>query len=160
MAFQIGEEVIHLNHGLGKISDIEEKMVHGETVSCYVFQTPSLTVWVPIDAEDRHNLRAPKSKKEFRKLFSVLQSPIEPLSEDHLKRKKQLSQLMNEGQLRSICRIVRDLTGFGKDKDIKLSDVDKSILERATNSLLVEWVYSLSVPLPHAQEKMAELLNS
>ena len=158
MAFQIGDKVIHLNHGLGEIADIEEKLVHGETVSCYVFKSPSLTVWVPISTDIRNNLREPKSQREFKKHISILKKPTEQLSEDHLQRKKQLTQLMNEGQLKSICRIVRDLSDLGKD--VKLSDADKSILDRATNSLLVEWVYTQSVPLPHAQEKMAELISS
>ena len=157
MTFQIGEKVIHLNHGLGEIVDIEERKVHGENVRCYVFKSPSLTIWVPVTVETQNNLRAPTSKREFYKHVSVLKDSIEPLSEDHLQRKTQLTQLMNEGQLKSICRIIRDLSVFGRD--VKLSDADKSILDRAKNSLLVEWVYTQSVPLPHAQEKMAELIS-
>ncbi len=155
MDFNIGDEVIHLVHGLGEIENIEDKTVHDHIASCYVFRTPSLTVWVPV--EDQHSLRAPKSKSEFEKLISVLQSPNEPLPEDHLKRKKQLLELVKDGQLTSICRVVRDLSEFSNT--IKLNDSDKSILDRAINSLLVEWMYSLSVPLPQAQKKMAEFLS-
>ncbi len=158
MDFQIGDKAIHFTHGLGEIENIEEKTVHDQVVSCYVFRTPSLTAWVPVDAEDRQNLRAPKSKREFKKMFLTLQSPNEPLPDDHVKRKKQLLELLKDGQIKSICRVVRDLSDYSNT--IKLNDVDKSILDRAINSLLVEWVYSLSVPLPQAQEKMAEFLSS
>ncbi len=158
MVFEVGDKAIHLVHGLGEIVKIEDKTVHDHMVSCYVFQTSSLTVWVPVDVENQHNLRAPKSKREFEDLFTVLQSPNEPLPEDHLKRKKQLLELLKDGQLKSICRVVRDLSDHSNK--IKLNDVDKAILDRAINSLLVEWMYSHSVPLPEAQEKMAEFLNS
>ena len=79
MIFQIGEKVIHVNHGIGDIVKIEDKIVHDCNVSCYVVRTPTLTVWVPIDDGDRHSLRAPISKHEFKKLFSILRDPIETL---------------------------------------------------------------------------------
>jgi RNA polymerase-interacting CarD/CdnL/TRCF family regulator len=158
MVFKIGDKVIHLNHGLGEIVEIEDKMIHDHIVSCYVFRTPHLTTWVPIDTVDRHNLRLPKSKREFKDLSSVLQSPNEPLPEDHLERKKHLLELMNDGQLNSICRVVRALSDLGNNT--KLNEMDKSILERAKNSLLVEWMFSLSVTLSQAQHQMAELLDS
>ena len=158
MIFKIGEKVIHLNHGIGDIVDIEDKMVRDRNVSCYVVRTPSLTVWVPVDNGDRHSLRAPTSKREFENLFSVLRGPIEPLPEDRLERKKQLLELLKSGELNSICRVVRDLSSFGHERT--LSEEDKSTLRRAKDSLLAEWVFSLSVPLPQATQKMEELLNS
>ena len=158
MSFQIGEKVIHVNHGIGDIVKIEDKIVHDRNVSCYVVRTPTLTVWVPIDAGDRHSLRAPTSKRAFKKLFSVLRGPNEPLPEDRLERKKQLLELLKSGQLKSICRVVRDLSSFGYERT--LSEEDKSTLRRAKDSLLAEWVFSLSVPLPQASQTMDELLNS
>ncbi len=156
MDFNSGDKAIHLVHGLGYIADIEDKTVHDHIVSCYVFQTPSLTVWVPV--EDQHNLRAPKSKSEFEDLFPVLQNPNEPLPEDHLQRKKQLLELLKDGQLISICRVVRDLSDYGNT--VKLSDIDKAIHERAINSLLVEWVYTFSIPMLQARKMMAEFLSA
>ena len=82
--FQIGEKVIHVNHGIGDIVKIEDKMVRDRKVNCYVVRTPDLTVWVPIEDGDRHSLRAPTSKREFKKLFSILRGPNEPLPEDAL----------------------------------------------------------------------------
>ena len=158
MSFQIGEKVIHVNHGIGDIVKIEDKMVHDRNVSCYVVRTPTLTVWVPLDAGDRHSLRAPTSKREFKKLFSVLRGPSEPLPRDRLERKKQLLELLKSGKLKSICRVVRDLTSFGQERN--LSEEDKATLQRAKDSLLAEWVFSLSVPLTQANQTMEELLNS
>ena len=51
--------------------------------------------------------------------------------------------LLKSGQLISICRVVRDLSSYGYER--KLSEGDKSTLHRAKDSLLAEWVYSLSV---------------
>ena len=158
MIFQVGKKVIHVNHGIGDIIKIEDKMVHDRNVSCYVVRTPALTVWVPIDDGDRHSLRAPTSKREFKKLFSVLRGPVDLLPEDRLERRKKLLELLKSGQLNSICRVVRDLSSFGNDRN--LSEEDKLTLHRAKDSLLAEWVYSLSIPLAQANQTMEELLNS
>ena len=72
-------------------------------------------------------------------------------------RKDQLMAQMKDGQLASICRVVRDLTNFKRSK--KLNDQEKSILERATNSLLTEWAYSLGMPLNQAEQAMMSLLG-
>ncbi|MBC8509610.1 MAG: hypothetical protein ISR58_20565 [Anaerolineales bacterium] len=158
MVFQIGDKAIHLTHGLGEIVDIETKTVHNHYVSCYVFQTPFLSVWIPVKTKDRNSLRAPKSKSEFEDICSDLESPNDPLPGNILIRKKQLLEILKDGQLISICRVIRDLSDYSKE--ITLSDIDKSILDRAIKSLLVEWVFSLSVPLPQAQKEMAAMLSS
>lgn len=158
MVYQVGDTVIHLVHGIGDIENIEDRKVHGDYVRCYVVRTSDLTIWVPINAEDQHTLRAPTSKNEFKNLYSVLQDQIEPLPEERLERKKQLNDLLKDGQLSSICRVVRDLSSYRNDT--KLSDEDKSILERATNTLLAEWTFSLSIPLSQARQNMLEMLDN
>ena len=158
MVFQVGDTVIHSVHGLGEVVKIEERMIHNCVKSCYVVKTNNLTIWVPVENGDQHSLRAPSSKDEFEGLFKVLNGPYEPLPEDRLERKRLLLNLLKDGQLKSIFRVVRDLSRFGNKK--KLSDEDKAILNRATNSLLTEWVFSLSVPISQARQEMGDLLNS
>jgi RNA polymerase-interacting CarD/CdnL/TRCF family regulator len=63
---------------------------------------------------------------------------------------------IKDGQIGSICRVVRDLTHY--KRSTKLNEQEKYILERAMNSLLTEWTYSLETPLPQAQQDMTNLL--
>jgi RNA polymerase-interacting CarD/CdnL/TRCF family regulator len=72
-------------------------------------------------------------------------------------RKTQLMAQMNDGKLLSICQVVRDLTHFKRGK--KLNDQEKYILERAINSLLTEWAYSLEVTLIQARQAMTHMLT-
>lgn len=158
MGFQIGDKAIHWAHGLGEIVDIEEKIVHGNPTRCYVFRTASLTIWIPIDDLPQHSLRLPTRPDDFEKLFSILTAPGETLQEDRVLRKDQLMSRMRDGQLASICGVVRDLTHF-KRTNKKLNDQEKNILEQATNSLLTEWAYALGLPLHQAQQEMMNLLG-
>ena len=158
MIFQVGDKVIHLVHGIGDIVDIENRTVQEDKVSCFVVQTQDLTIWVPINEADQHSIRSPAPETEFEAMFSILEGPNQPLPEDRIERKQLLMGLLDDGNLSSIGRVVRDL--FSLSQERKLSEEDKTILERAENTLLVEWGYSLAVPRSQALAKMRQLLQS
>jgi RNA polymerase-interacting CarD/CdnL/TRCF family regulator len=99
----------------------------------------------------------PTSPQEFEGLFAILTSPGEKLEEDRVLRKNTLMAQLKDGKLASTCQVVRDLTYFKRSS--KLSDLERSLLERAIKSLLTEWSYSLGMPLSQAQEAMTSLLG-
>lgn len=156
MNFQVGDKVIHCPHGLGEVVSIEERVIREQLKNCYVVRTPELTIWIPTDSPQQ-NLRLPTPPDEFERLFDILSSPSEKLMEDRVQRKDQLMAQMNDGQLASLFRVVRDLSHFKRKS--KLNDREKSILQRATNSLLTEWTYSLGTSLNQAQASMTQLLE-
>ena len=157
MGFQIGDKVIHWTYGLGEIVNIEEKTIQGQAKNCYVFRTPDLTIWIPIDNLDHCSLRRPTPPDEFSRLFAILTGPGEKLLDDRLMRKNQLMDQIKDGQLSSICRVVRDLTHLKRTS--KLNDQERSILERTVKSLLTEWAYSLGIPFSQAQQSMTSMLG-
>jgi RNA polymerase-interacting CarD/CdnL/TRCF family regulator len=157
MAYQIGDKVIHWTYGLGEIKLIEEKIIHGRLTNCYVVQISDLTIWVPIDDLKQNSLRLPTPPNDFERLFTILTSPGETLLEDRMLRKTQLIERMKDGQLASICQVVRDLTHF--QRVAKLNDQERSILERAIQSLLAEWTYSLGTPFNQAHQAMVSMLG-
>ena len=156
MRFQVGDKVIHSIHGLGEIIQIDEKIIHDLPAPCYIFQTSNLTIWIPIDDPKQHSLRLPAKPEEFVGLSKILTDPSNTLLEDRVLRKEQLMTMLRDGQLKSICQVVRDLTRFKHSK--KLNDQEKFILERATNSLLVEWAYALEITPNQAHQAMVTLL--
>ena len=157
MSFHIGDKVIHWTYGLGEIAQIEEKPINGQLTNCYVFQTSDMSIWIPIDEMQQHSLRMPTPPDEFVRLYAILKSPGEQLQDDRVLRKNQLMTQMRDGQLASICKVVRDLTHFKRNG--KLNDQERYILERAEKSLLTEWTYSLGLPLNQAQQAMTSLLG-
>jgi RNA polymerase-interacting CarD/CdnL/TRCF family regulator len=158
MDFQVGDKVIHATYGLGEITHIEEKTVHDHLTKCYVVRTSDLMIWIPINDLDSRTLRMPTSPDEFVKLFDILASPSEKLLDDRMQRKGQLMAQVKDGQLETICRVVRDLTHFKRAG--KLNDIEKNILEKVVKSLLTEWTYSLGVPLSQAQQSLTILLEN
>ena len=155
--FQVGDRVIHWTYGPGQIVQVEEKQVANETEQYYKVQVNELTIWVPLKESDKQRLRNPTPAREFRRLVKILTKGGEPLDEDRLKRKAQLLGRLQEGKIESICRVIRDLAAYSKQK--KLSESDTMILERAQKFLLDEWVISLNTNLADARQAMGKLLN-
>lgn len=158
MGFSVGSTVIHAKHGLGEIVQIEDSLINGQKTTCYVVKAGNMTIWVPVEDVMGHcSLRAPTSENDFDNLFKILRGPYEPLPEDRKERKSYLLMQLTDGNLASLCHLIRDLSGQGQKK--KLSDDDRSILERAQNTLLTEWAFSLSVPVHQARKQMGDLLQ-
>jgi RNA polymerase-interacting CarD/CdnL/TRCF family regulator len=156
--FKVGDVVVHWNFGLGKVVAIEVKNIHSREMLCYVVKIRELTIWVAADDPDTSSIRQPTSKDQFGQLFSILKSEGEPLPVDRFDRKLYLSERMKNGTLDSMCRAIRDILRFGKEK--KLNDNDKSALERARNFLLNEWTLSLAVPQIQAQNELNQILSA
>lgn len=158
MGFQTGDMVIHRSHGLGQVVGMEERVINERATSCYVVQTASLTIWVPVDGSQGASLRAPTPPDEFSRLKQILNSPGEQLQTDRVERKNQLMAQMTDGQLASLFQVVRDLTHY--KRKTKLNEPEKTILERAMNTLITEWTYSLGVPAEQAQTELLLLLDT
>jgi CarD family transcriptional regulator len=158
MGFQIGEQVIHRTFGMGEVTRIEEKTINGHPVNCYVVSITDMTIWVPVDDQETNSLRIPTSPEEFLRTLPILSSPNEALQEDRVLRKNQLMDELKDGQLSSICRVVRDLRHYQRNS--KLNDQEKTILERAVKSLLTEWTLSLGTPQNQAYQAMESMLQS
>jgi RNA polymerase-interacting CarD/CdnL/TRCF family regulator len=156
MNFHIGDKVIHCSFGLGEITKIEEMIINGHTTTCYVVQITDMTVWIPVDDNQHNSLRLPATPEEFSRVLPILSSPNEALQEDRLLRKQHLIEQLSDGQLSSICRLIRDLTHL--KRSAKLSDQEKSILERAIKTLVAEWSLSLGIPQIQAYQSMESLL--
>jgi RNA polymerase-interacting CarD/CdnL/TRCF family regulator len=158
MDFQIGDSVIHRTFGFGEITDVEEKIINGTQVTCYVVQVDHTTIWVPAGIPGQNSLRNPTLPGEFVKTINILTISPDALDEDRLLRKKYLLDRLRDGRLTSICQVVRDLTHYKRVS--KLNDQEISILDQAINSLLAEWSQSMGIPLDEAQKSMEAMLQS
>ena len=158
MDFQVGDKVVHWAYGPGEIINLEEKALSGHTSLYYVVQVNDLTLWVPSDEKGKRSMRLPTPASEFENLFILLSSPGDPLPNDRLERKLELSERMKDGTLESICRVIRDLHFFRQTQ--KFNESDTSTLERAQKFLLSEWRISLSIPAAQAEKELKRLLSA
>lgn len=157
LAFQVGDQVIHWMYGHGEVIQLDEKVISEHTDKYYVVRIRDLTLWVPIEQEGEPCLRPPTPARDFKKLFRILTSPGEPLSADRHMRKLQLTELLKDRSLLSVCRVIRDLECYKRAN--RINESDNAILDHARNFLLSEWSVALAIPVQQAEGELRSLLD-
>jgi RNA polymerase-interacting CarD/CdnL/TRCF family regulator len=160
MNFHKGETVMHRTHGIGQITNLEERALSGSKTIYYVVQVRDMTVWVPADSKVESRLRSPTPKPRFQQALNVLSSPSQPLPEDRLERKTHLLELLKGGRPESLCELIRDLSAYQKQQIRPMNDNDQMILKQSRNTLLGEWAFVLSITQAQAERDLHHLLMS
>jgi RNA polymerase-interacting CarD/CdnL/TRCF family regulator len=157
MGFQVGDWVVHCAHGLGQVHAIEERMIDKKTVLYYMVQLTDLTIWVPADENQNNRLRPPATAAEFKKSLSILSSPADQLISDRRQRNLQLLEMLKDGSVESLCRVLRNLTAHRHNRT--WSEYDSALMNRVQKALIGEWSFILSVPRLDAQLELQRLLS-
>lgn len=157
MSFNVGDVVVHSEHGIGQVVRLEEKRFFGvESRLYYEVNMPNTTVWVPVEAGAPIGLRPVTDRADLPRYRRVLTS--RPLSLDKDRRQRQLyvSQRLKQGSFELLCEVVRDLTASSWRKS--LNEWDSLALRRAYDNLCQEWALSAAVPLAEARDEIEALL--
>jgi RNA polymerase-interacting CarD/CdnL/TRCF family regulator len=157
MKYHIGDQVVHWQYGLGKITSLDEKSLAGQTRLYYVVEIDQLTIWVPVVETGQSCLRVPTKSSEFRTLIRILDSPGDQLVENQFERQKELAQRMQRRTLTDVCHVICDLNSLSRVQ--KLNRNDSATLNRAKEFLLVEWEHSLGTTHANAQRELDTLLR-
>lgn len=158
MGFQIGDWVVHCAHGLGQIHDIEEKTNNNKTLMYYAIQLNDLTIWVPADDNQHSRLRPPTSAEDLRRLLATLSEPAEQLSDDRRQRNLQLLEILKDGKVESLCRVLRNLAAYRQRRT--WNEYDSALMNRAQKALIAEWSFVLSIPPHEAEVELHRLLSA
>jgi RNA polymerase-interacting CarD/CdnL/TRCF family regulator len=158
MGFKIGDWVVHCTHGLGQVLAIEERMNNNKTALYYMVKLADLTIWVPADENQNSRLRLPANEAEFRRLLSTLSGPADQLPDDRRQRNLQLLEMLKDGSVGSLCRVLRNLAAHRHHRT--WSEYDSALMNRVQKALIGEWSFILSVTPLDAQIELHRLLSA
>ena len=158
MGFQIGDWVVHCTHGLGQVLAIEERANNNKTALYYMIQLKDLTIWVPADENLNSRLRFPASAEEFKKFLAILSGSAEKLLDDRRQRNLQLLEILKDGSVESMCKVLRDLAAHRHHRT--WNEYDSALMNRVQKALIVEWSFSLSVSPLDAEIELQKLLSA
>jgi RNA polymerase-interacting CarD/CdnL/TRCF family regulator len=157
MDFQTGDRVMHATYGLGHVQAIEKHTVNDTTGMYYMIQTADLTIWVAADGSMKNRLRYPTTATRFKKMLALLSSPAESLPGDRRQRYVLLLDLLNDGGIKSLCKVIRDLTAYRRANS--WNEYDNALMKRASKALIGEWSASLSITPREAEMELHRLLE-
>ncbi len=158
MQFQVGDQVVHPVHGVGKVKSIKRQQFAGNKAAPYYeVVTGVTTVWVPVESEGLPRLRAIVSKAALAECRHLLASNPLPLDKSHRIRQVELSSRLKDGSLAARCAVVRDMRAFSWTKP--LGEVEDALLKRIANAVYDEWAASEGVAANAAMLEIEALLD-
>jgi CarD family transcriptional regulator len=156
--FEIGDRVVHPQHGVGLIVRLEEReFERGELRRYYEIHIPGgSTVWVPVDLPNS-GLRRLAHKSELARCRDILQSRPLPLTEDGRIRQSTLVAHLKQGTLVAQCEVVRDLSAFVAHKPAY--GTITAFLEAMLRVLCQEWAIVEEMSPSDAMSEIQSLLE-
>ncbi len=157
MKYKVGDTVVHWTHGLGTVIAIDEMSLDGVTQQYYVIEAKLLKLWVPFEEADEGAIRLPAECVQFKGIFDILRTPGNPLPDQQYQRKIELRERMQKRTLEGLCQVIRDL--WDRKREHTLNQNDSSVLFRAEELLLDEWVLVLGSDRSNALHELEILLQ-
>ena len=155
--FEIGDRVVHPQHGVGEIVKLEDReFERGDTRKYYEIHIPGGTVWVPIDLSNS-GLRRLAQKSDLAHCREILKARPLPLMEDGRVRQSRLIDHLKKGTLAAQCEVVRDLSAFVAHKPAY--GTITAFLESMLRVLCQEWAIVQEISMSEAMEEITSLLE-
>lgn len=134
--FQIDQKIVYPSQGVGKITEIFEKIFRGTPMMYYkiYIEASDMIVMVPVEKAEELGIRSIVSSEEAEKAVNSLSDDFEPITSDWKLRYQMNLDLLKKGTIADIAAIVRCLYNRSKVKELpilerKLYDQAKKLLE-------------------------------
>lgn len=159
MKFKVGDDVVHPQHGVGRVVKLEKREFEsGVTRRYYEISIPSAgsTIWVPLDPSS-YGLRQLADRREIDGCRGVLTARPVPFADDARTRQTRLVERLKQGTIRVQCEVVRDLFAFGEHKSLYGSMA--GFYRQTQRVLCEEWALVEGATLVEAYREVNDLLE-
>ena len=155
--YKKGDYVVHIQHGVAHISDIQTKSDFGETQEYFIlnFPTEEMVISVPIN-KTLYTIRPLINKTEAARVVQKLKEDPQESGANWSRWYKVLQEKMYSGDIFQVAEVVRDLNYSNQTKGI--SPALKKMLNRARDALITEVRFSLGLEAKAAEAKINRAL--
>jgi CarD family transcriptional regulator len=144
--FSLGEHVVYPLQGVGVVRKIEERTLRGHTVMYYeiFLDISDMTVMVPVDKAEELGIRAIVEPSEALKAIEGISNRLEPVPVDWKARYQMNVDLLKQGTIASIAKVVQILYHRSKIKELPVQE--RKLYDSALRILIDETSLSLDKP--------------
>lgn len=141
--FSIGEHVVYPLQGVGIIKRIEERNFRGAPTLYYVIylEISDMTVMIPVNKSNEMGIRGIVEPNEAEKAINSISKEYKPIPVDWKARYQMNVDLLKEGSITSIAKVVQTLYHRSKIKELPVQE--RRLYESALTILIDETSYSL-----------------
>lgn len=159
MTFNIGDRVVHPQHGVGEVVNLEDRAFGSDVKQRYYevsIPNANSTLWVPLEPPG-YGLRRLAERSEIVQCRRILASRPAPLTDDVRSRQANLLERLKQGTIRVQCEVVRDLYAFGEHKS--LYGAIAGFFRQTQNVLCEEWALVEGITQEQAAREVTALLE-
>jgi len=141
--FSVGDHVVYPLQGVGVIKRVEERMFRGAETLYYVIylDISDMTVMIPVDKSEEMGIRPIVPQMEANAAIETITSKYEPMPVDWKARYQMNVDLLREGSIASIAKVVQALYHRSKIKELPVQE--RKLYDNALRLLIDETAYSL-----------------
>lgn len=152
--FTLNEHVVYPLQGVGVIEKIEEKTLRGVTRLYYeiFLDISDMTVMVPVDKVDELGIRPIVPKDEALSAINGISNKLEQVPVDWKARYQMSVDLLKEGSIASIAKVVQILYHRSKIKELPVQE--RKLYDNALRILIDEG----SLALEKSKEELEALI--
>jgi CarD family transcriptional regulator len=156
--FKTGDKVVYPHHGAGKVLDIQEMVIGGETKQIMTIQIlhNDMTVKVPMESAERTGIRAVIPELLVQEVVAVLRADTTGMPKNWNRRFKHNRDKIKTGDIYELAEVVRNLSLRESEKG--LSTGEKQMFTRTKKILASELMYALDKDEEEAENYLDELL--
>jgi CarD family transcriptional regulator len=156
-AFAKGDWIVHSYYGIGKVKKIEKKRVNGKEKRFYRVESEDTTYWIPLDRASESHVRALAKRSTLRRALRLLTKEPTEMDSNFKSRQKRIREVLANGKLRSLIRLVRDLWARGQENKLSMTEV--GALRQAMDNLTDEVAVAEGISDEDALAKLQKLLE-
>jgi CarD family transcriptional regulator len=150
----VGQNIVHRRYGAGTVVGVREGSEDEDHKRYYIVDVPSkdLKLHLPADSIADVPLRAVAGKRTIRRALKMLAGEPDELPSDYRKRRALVSELMTDGTVKSLARIIRDLCARQREKS--MSTLEATMLTDAKRQLAGEVALAEDIELTQAMQRI------
>ena len=155
MELTVGQTVVHPQHGVATVADVETREIDGDMVSYVVLARPKdhLTLRVPADLCEEVGVRGIIDAADVDSVLAVLGEDATSSDATWRKQHARNEARLNSGDVREVAAAVRDL--YVRDEERGLSTSDSVLYDKARGRLIGE----LSAALGKDEAEVEDLVD-
>lgn len=156
-AFAKGDWIVHSYYGIGRVKKIEKKRVNGTEQKFYRVVSQDTTYWLPLERAGESHVRALANRTTLRRALRLLTKEPTEMDNNFKTRQKRIREVLANGKLRALIRLVRDLWARGQENKLSMTEV--GALRQAMDHLTDEVAVSEGISDEDALSKLTDLLD-
>ena len=159
--FNINDNVVHLSHGIGIITAIEEREFKpGELQKFYIVTIQDngapKKVFVPFDAANIR-MRGIISQTDTDKVYEALKQPVEVDGQTWNIRYRAYMDEIHTGDIVKTAKVIKSLWNLKKDKELSFGE--RKLLDQALQLVVTEMSLAENMPTEEIDARIKDILG-